>query len=112
MCGRTTFSPKSLRSLTFMVSVSLRCGAPSAPPFTTNIIINVPRISLIVRSGSRLHKATGDANSKINSYSAYLEALFFPRNQHQNFKIKNIPRVSWGGAGRERLFDGGFAMRR
>lgn len=39
-------------------------------------------------------------NSKINSYSAYLETLtFFPWNQHQNFKIKNIPWVSWGGSG-------------
>lgn len=36
----------------------------------------------------------------------------FPRNQHQTFKIKNIPRVSKGGTGRERLFEGGFAARR
>lgn len=62
--------------------------------------VSAESTSLIVRWGSLSHKTTGDVNSKINSYSAYLETLFFPRNQHQNFKIKNIPRVSWGGAGR------------
>lgn len=79
-------------------------------PFTA-IIINDSRISLIAWSGSCSHKTTG-ANSRINSYSTYLEMLFFRGISIRISKLKTFLGCREVVQGAERLFDGGFAMRR